>query len=223
MIKSKFVYDLIFDKKRQLRSRFTQAEDVMLKLLVNQYGDTDWQLISKKMRGRNQRQCKDRWYNYLAPELDFSPWRQKDDKKLEDLFNEHGAKWKLIAHSFPSRTSINVKNRWLVLQRQKNKKNKKASQKKNNKKVAEHIVKEKKIDENKKVDDDVEKEIKIDENKKEIHEDNHSKNDELNKNSKIKTDLWSFDNDFSFISDANQRYFDINQFYDDDNFFEIEF
>lgn len=108
---------LLKGKKPHLKSRFTPEEDEKLKLLIKKYGENDWNTISKKMRKRNPRQCKDRWINYLSPSLDFSPWTEEDDKKLVELYNQYGAKWTKLASFFQSRTSINVKNRWLVLHR----------------------------------------------------------------------------------------------------------
>lgn len=112
-------------KKPHPKSKFTPAEDEKLKQIVNEVGDNSWDLVSKRMGTRNQRQCKERWFNYLSPNISFLPWSIEEDQKLIRLHEEFGAKWVKIAQYFPSRTDTNIKNRWMVLQRQKNRKLKK--------------------------------------------------------------------------------------------------
>ena len=119
-------------KMPHLISKFTPEEDEKLKLLIKQYGENDWNTISSKMEKRNPRQCKDRWVNYLSPNLNFSPWTEEDDKKLIELHNQYGSKWTKLASFFQSRTSINIKNRWLVLHRHQKKEIKKGLKKYDN-------------------------------------------------------------------------------------------
>ena len=56
-------------KKTHPRAKFTKEEDEMLKNLVENFGDNNWQVISSKMPGRNSRQCRERWQNYLSPDV----------------------------------------------------------------------------------------------------------------------------------------------------------
>lgn len=100
------------------KAKFSPVEDQKLKDLVAQYGE-NWDLISKLMVNRNQRQCKERWSNYLAPTVRRDPWTEKEDELLKKLYEEIGAKWVKISSHFPNRTDTNIKNRWMVLQRQK--------------------------------------------------------------------------------------------------------
>ena len=108
------------------KSKFDHVEDEKLKRLVNKFGQDDWNLIASKMRGRTVRQCRERWINYLDPNLNKSQWTEEEDKLLYQKFNEIGRKWKIISSFFKNRTDINVKNRWLMLERHrlKNSKNK---------------------------------------------------------------------------------------------------
>lgn len=48
------------------RKKFTKEEDVHLKDLVNKYGSNNWTKISNEMKGRSQRQCRERWVFYLS-------------------------------------------------------------------------------------------------------------------------------------------------------------
>jgi Rps23 Pro-64 3,4-dihydroxylase Tpa1-like proline 4-hydroxylase len=61
------------------RHKFLKAEDDLLRRLVEQSGETNWNLISSFMNGRNARQCRERYKNYLSPQLHNSPWTTAED------------------------------------------------------------------------------------------------------------------------------------------------
>lgn len=140
-----YVTYILNGKKIHPKSKFTQAEDEKLKHLVKEIGEKDWESISKKMKTRNPRQCKERWFNYLSPKINFQPWTNEEDKRLEKLYNEFGPKWVKITQFFPARTDVNVKNRWLVIQRQKKKLEKRALKKKNLIEENDYVIKEEPI------------------------------------------------------------------------------
>lgn len=96
------------------KTKFTNQEDLQLLELVKKYGTNNWYQISKEMNGRNIRQCRERYRNYLTPEVTNGPWTQEEDDLLFEAFSKYGARWKLIASFFPSRTDINIKSRWQV-------------------------------------------------------------------------------------------------------------
>lgn len=104
-------------KKTHPRAKFTQNEDELLKRLVENFGINDWQTISRQMPGRNARQCRDRWQNYLSPEVVNGPWTYEEEELLVKKYEELGPSWKLIATFFPSRTDINIKSRWNLRER----------------------------------------------------------------------------------------------------------
>jgi hypothetical protein len=101
--------------------KFTTADDERLRLLVEQFGDSDWSLISDQMNGRNPRQCRERWINYLAPSLNNAPWTPAEDMLLFQKYKELGCKWVRIAKFFPDRTDAMVKNRFNRIQRRETK------------------------------------------------------------------------------------------------------
>ena len=47
------------------RRPWTPAEDDMLRSLVTQHGIQQWALIASEMKGRNGKQCRERWHNQL--------------------------------------------------------------------------------------------------------------------------------------------------------------
>ena len=62
------------------KCKFTPEEDQRLMSLVMKYGTRDWLYISQKMMSRNPRQCRERWNNYLNPNLTAEPWTIEEDR-----------------------------------------------------------------------------------------------------------------------------------------------
>jgi hypothetical protein len=103
------------------KTKFTQQEDSELRKVVGELGTNDWQQVSLQMPGRNARQCRDRWLNYLSPDVTNGPWTPAEEQLLMDKYDEFGATWKHIAMFFPTRTDINIKSRWQLMQRHRQK------------------------------------------------------------------------------------------------------
>lgn len=104
-------------KKKHPRVPFTKDEDKLLKKLVEKHKTINWAVISKKIPGRNARQCGDRWLNYLSPKVCNCPWAAEKDELLVQKYEEIGPYWKQIATFFPNRTDINIKSRWNLRER----------------------------------------------------------------------------------------------------------
>jgi hypothetical protein len=73
------------------------------------------------MPGKNARQCRERWINYLKPDLNTEGWTHEDDFLLVQKCAELGRKWVQIAAFFPNRTDSMVKNRFNKLYRRERK------------------------------------------------------------------------------------------------------
>lgn len=111
----------LIKKQAHTRIPFSSIEDKKLRFLVCEYGEENWKIISKNMKNRNTRQCRERWNNYLSPKINNFPWSEEEDKLLEKLYHMYGPKWSSIAKNFDGRTYITIKNRFLLLQRRKTK------------------------------------------------------------------------------------------------------
>jgi hypothetical protein len=74
-------------------------------------------MIAEFVEGKNERQCRERWFNYLSPFLNTEPWTSDPDALLLQKQTEFGNKWVKIARFFPNRTDAMVKNRFGLLQR----------------------------------------------------------------------------------------------------------
>ena len=104
-------------KMTRVRSKFSKQEDSLLVSVVNELGTRDWEAIASRIPNRNARQCRERYTNYLAPNLSHEPWTPEEDSLLEQKLKELGAKWVNISKYFKNRTDTMLKNRWLVLSR----------------------------------------------------------------------------------------------------------
>lgn len=94
------------------RHVFTPDEDEHLCRLVHSERFDNWAEIARQMPGRTGRQCRDRWTNYLAPNISLQPWRPDEDDLIIRAVNEIGTKWAAIAKLTPGRSGNAVKNRW---------------------------------------------------------------------------------------------------------------
>ena len=94
------------------RRKFTEKEDLILKNAVNIFGSYNWKIIASLVPGRNPRQCRDRYTNYLAPGLVHIEWSEDEDKLLAEKFNLFGPKWTQIRQYFPTRSANDIKNRY---------------------------------------------------------------------------------------------------------------
>ena len=98
-----------------MRHKFSADEDERLKELVGIYGIHSWKKIASLMEGRNTRQCRERYINYLSPNLVNGPWTSQEDRFLISLVKRHGSSWAKIVKHFPTRSDVNIKNRYSLL------------------------------------------------------------------------------------------------------------
>ena len=99
------------------RARFSAEEDA--KLLRLQQQQLDWNEISRQLGNRSARQCRERFQNYLDPELNTSNWTPDEDELLLQKESEMGKKWKKMMPYFQNRSNVNIKNRFATLQNRK--------------------------------------------------------------------------------------------------------
>jgi hypothetical protein len=79
---------------------------------VEQFGPDSWEEVSHRVPGRNARQCRDRYNNYLLGTLVANPWTPEEDLIICQKFREIGPHWVQIAMLLNGRSGNHVKNRW---------------------------------------------------------------------------------------------------------------
>jgi hypothetical protein len=97
--------------------RFAPDEDERLLEAVRIHGTTNWPHIATCVAGRNARQCRERWNNYVNPQLVKEGWTREEDALLQQKYNELGPRWAVIARLFEGRARNSVKNRLWAIQR----------------------------------------------------------------------------------------------------------
>jgi hypothetical protein len=97
------------------KRKFTAEEDERLAEIVGRRGDANWAQIAQELGTRNCRQCRERWKNYLCPDIRKDPFTPVEDSLILSKYRELGSQWSAIAPFFPGRTDVNIKNRWVVL------------------------------------------------------------------------------------------------------------
>ena len=97
--------------------KFTPSEDNLLRKLVAKYGENKWEEVASQIPGRNIRQCHDRWFYYLNPNVKKTPWTEEEENLLFKCVKEIGPHWVRITRFFEGRTDTQIKNKWNVLKR----------------------------------------------------------------------------------------------------------
>jgi hypothetical protein len=101
------------ERPRPSRKRmFTPQEDERICDAVGTYGAGNWKYIASLLKDRTSRQCRERYFMYLRPDVKNSAWTQKEDRKLKSLVAKFGQRWAKIATAFNGRSANNIKNRW---------------------------------------------------------------------------------------------------------------
>jgi hypothetical protein len=97
------------------KKRWAELEDIALKLAVTQHGRTNWQVVASNVKGRSPRQCRERWLEYFAPDINHDDWTPEEDLTLIEKHSEFGNQWSRIRKFLPGRQTVRIKNRWQLL------------------------------------------------------------------------------------------------------------
>jgi hypothetical protein len=106
--------------KSVTRNKFTAEENNLICRLVEQYGANHWDqitaiFVAELRTNRTRRQLRERWVNYLNPELDLGS-TEAEDELLCALVREHGQQWAKIATLMGRKSSTWTRNRYRLLE-----------------------------------------------------------------------------------------------------------
>ena len=75
---------------KQIKGNWTPEEDMILKNKVAEYGLKKWKEIATFLPGRIGKQCRERWYNNVDPNLNKDKWTIAEDLQLMELHKLYG-------------------------------------------------------------------------------------------------------------------------------------
>ena len=95
-----------------VKGPWSPEEDLILKQYVDQFGTNNWKECCKLVKGRNGKQCRERWANILRPSVKKGDWTPEEDKIMFEMQQQIGSQWTKIAEYLPGRTENSIKNRY---------------------------------------------------------------------------------------------------------------
>lgn len=95
-----------------VKGPWKEEEDAKLTELVEKYGPKDWSTIASHIPGRIGKQCRERWFNHLSPEVRKTNWTPEEDRIIIDAHSKIGNKWTNISKLLEGRPANAIKNHW---------------------------------------------------------------------------------------------------------------
>lgn len=106
-------------RKPGAQPKFSKDDDTLLYNYVKEFGEDYWIKAANFIPSKTPKQCKDRWFCYINPNLNNAPWTDEEDEEIMRLFKLIGSKWSVMSKSqtLSSRLPNKIRFRFLKLQR----------------------------------------------------------------------------------------------------------
>jgi hypothetical protein len=114
--------------KIDIKLPWSSEEDHALEGLTKLQGTKAWAQVAKEINKlfhasrfiRKGKQCRERFYNHINPNLKKGNWTAEEDVFILEMQQANGNKWSEIAKNLQGRNENQIKNRWksLVSRRQ---------------------------------------------------------------------------------------------------------
>lgn len=106
------------EEEKEERAVWNAEHDICLTSIVTTYGSQNWTAIAESMNvqfpdyRKSGKQCRERWYNKLDPNIKHAPWTKQEEAALILHHMRLKNRWADISGKFNGRTNNMVKNRF---------------------------------------------------------------------------------------------------------------
>jgi hypothetical protein len=102
----------VFGIQKGNRRFFSREDDETLRQFKAVVPELSWPQIVECMPGFTARQLRERWCNYLSPNLNTTTWTSDDDRRMFELYADLGPQWGIIGAHMGNRAAPDIKNRF---------------------------------------------------------------------------------------------------------------
>lgn len=97
---------------KTIKKTWVPEEDRLLLQLIDLHGSTNWSLVAQHMESRTGKQCRERYFNHLQPNIKKTAWTENEDNIILAMQSKIGNQWSAMTRFLPGRTDNSIKNRW---------------------------------------------------------------------------------------------------------------
>ncbi|OMJ82149.1 hypothetical protein SteCoe_17224 [Stentor coeruleus] len=103
------------ENSQRYRKIWRIEEDILLNEIVKRYNAKNWKTIAQEIsqkisKVRTEKQCRERWNNYLKLNTRHCEWTDTEISLFFELQSTIGNKWSKISAFFPNKSKNSIKN-----------------------------------------------------------------------------------------------------------------